>query len=235
MSFFGFDATLPGDSAKSHGKGARAGTSASDNRKPMDLGGGAKTGWRSTGSNDQDDFSGLPLDGDASRLDELMEEKLKYGGLEWDDAGDESGANRIGLDDDDEDLNDETFGSGMADIEESIVPKKSRAAAPMNVTENSAYINHIAIRRRGECRRADGEYLELNSSKRTSTKILVATSCTLPMAYNSCQVLMCLLPRKRVVMSLGLESGGGVNERSGMARKISETAQNSKPEASRRA
>ncbi|KAI9342590.1 topoisomerase II-associated protein PAT1 [Obelidium mucronatum] len=80
MSFFGFDATLPG-------KGPRAAAG-------------------SAGGVDDDEL------GEGSRLDELLEEKFKYG-LELGD-GDDDDADGLALLEEDAELNDETFGGDAA-------------------------------------------------------------------------------------------------------------------------
>ncbi|KAI8822086.1 topoisomerase II-associated protein PAT1 [Fimicolochytrium jonesii] len=100
-SFFGFNTALPGrDTGRRQQQQPSAYTN--DDTFGDELGGSL-----------EDDVSGNPLtDGNASRVDELMEQKYAYGdpadvGLEGDTA-------LQGLEDDNESLNDETFGGSAA-------------------------------------------------------------------------------------------------------------------------
>ncbi|KAJ3020018.1 hypothetical protein HKX48_001433 [Thoreauomyces humboldtii] len=97
MSFFGFETRLPGG-GKGPGRGDTRNHSHTDRHEEL---------------------GGLESDGElleGSRLDEIMEKKFAYGNPEEeaDDSTGELEGRRIALEDDNEDLNDETFGDATS-------------------------------------------------------------------------------------------------------------------------
>ncbi|KAJ3280972.1 hypothetical protein HK104_000294 [Borealophlyctis nickersoniae] len=110
MSFFGFDTTLP-DASKAppggrsqQGRGQDPRFRLPDNRETF----GEELGGQMNDDDDTEEAFG-------SRLDEMLEAKFAYGGNLEDEGLDAEGGGIGGaLEDDDEDLNDETFGESAA-------------------------------------------------------------------------------------------------------------------------
>ncbi|KAJ3036569.1 hypothetical protein HK097_003801 [Rhizophlyctis rosea] len=133
MSFFGFDTTLP-DRAHTPPAGRGAGSPRSGRGTPphpaRSIGISSPSTRRSNYvPDDRETFgdelvSSLPADDDqglASHLDQLLEKKYEYGGLELPDGGEMGGfggEEDVGglLEDDDQGLNDETFGDSSAPV-----------------------------------------------------------------------------------------------------------------------
>ena len=144
MSFFGFDTTLPDRShsppAAARGSSTQRAGRATPPTGAARGGGGNHFNVSSPSSrrnnyvpDDRETFgdelvASIPADDDqglASHLDELLEKKYEYGGLELPDGAD--GADELGgfgdeenvgglLEEDDEGLNDETFGDSAAPV-----------------------------------------------------------------------------------------------------------------------
>ncbi|KAJ3158920.1 hypothetical protein HDU86_002089 [Geranomyces michiganensis] len=102
-SFFGFETTMPG-------RGARPNTGGHQSQRKNDTFGDELGGQLEDDSDEA--FSG-------SRLDEQMERKFAYGQHPHEDEGDTigGGIRQLSLEDDNEDLNDETFGGVASDRE----------------------------------------------------------------------------------------------------------------------
>ncbi|KAJ3036101.1 hypothetical protein HDV00_003077 [Rhizophlyctis rosea] len=137
MSFFGFDTTLPDRTrTPSAGRGAGSSSGHRGGRATPPNGGRGQTGEqnhygfppsnrRHHAPDNRETFgadfaAGVPADdeeGLASQLDELLEKKYEYGGLEYPEGEmefiDDEDTGGL-LEDDDEGLNDETFGDSAA-------------------------------------------------------------------------------------------------------------------------
>jgi hypothetical protein len=121
MSFFGFDTNLPRDRASRNGGGWGGNRRDDLNRFPppnsVTFGNGGHTGLGDELGGAMDDFEEEDYNqlGVGSQLDDMLEKKFQYG-LELEDE-DEYGGGKV-LEDDDEGLNDETFGAPGGDVGE---------------------------------------------------------------------------------------------------------------------